>query len=215
MVSDYPVVLKLAHRLCVVVGGGGVAERKVRALLKCKARIRVVSPGLTFNLQKWADQGMFDYQKKRYQPGDLVGAFLVISATDQRDINESVAAECLSQDILVNVVDAPDQANFYVPATIFNGPLSIAVSTGGKSPLMARLIRQDIESHYGPDFGSFIDFLGIIRKDIIENVDNPVKRQKILSQLVDARSINLIREGCLEQAKERVNNVYHSRGSKS
>lgn len=208
----YPVFLKLAGKLCVVIGGGRVAERKVRSLLECEARVRVISPELTPRLKDWADEGKFEYKKGSYEHHDLDGAFLVISATNQENVNESVSAECSRRNILVNVVDTPSRANFFVPATVRRGSLSIAVSTGGKSPLMARLIRQDIESLYGPGFGTFIDYLGSIRKQIVKNVNNPAKRQRILSQLVDVESLRLLKEGYLEQAKERVDSVYRSCG---
>lgn len=213
MTKCYPVSLKLSGKLCVIIGGGKVAERKTQSLFGCNARIRVISPELTPKLKEWVDKGEIEYKEGNYDPEDLNGAFLVISATDREDINESVSKECLRRNILINVVDAPSKANFFVPATIRRGPLSIAVSTNGKSPLMARLIREELESLYEPEFGDFVNFLGSVRKQVIENVSNPEARQKILSALADKESIRLLRQGYLEQAKERVNDVYHSCGN--
>lgn len=210
MTMCYPIFLKLSGKLCIVIGGGKVAERKVQSLLECNARIRVISPNLTSRLKDWVNKGLIEYKQGKYDPQDLNGAFLVISATNREDVNESVSKECFRKGILVNVVDVPSKANFFVPATVRRGPLSIAISTDGKSPLMARLIKEDLEALYGPQFGSFIEFLGNIRKQIINNISNPQKRQKILSTLVDKETLCLLRQGCLEQAKERVNNVYRS-----
>ncbi len=215
MTKCYPVALKLSGKLCVIVGGGKVAERKVQSLLECDAQVRVVSPELTFRLRELANNGDIQYKPDRYEPEDLNDAFLVISATDREDINEAISAECRRRNILVNVVDAPAKANFFVPSTIRRGPLSISVSTNGKSPLMAKLLRADLEALYGPDFGDFLDFLGSIREQVVKTVNNPQRRHEILSALADRETIRLLREGYLEQAKERVNNVYCSCGDQS
>jgi precorrin-2 dehydrogenase/sirohydrochlorin ferrochelatase len=211
----YPIVLKLSGKLCIVIGGGNVAERKVKSLLECGARVRVVSPQLTSQLREWANKGKIELKPDKYEPEDLDGAFLVISATDQEDVNESVSAECFRRDIPVNVVDVPAKANFFVPSTIRRGPLSISISTNGKSPLMAKLIREDLESLYGPEFGDFLEYLGNVRDQIIKNINDPKRRHKILSTLADRETIRLLREGHLEQAKERINNVYCSCGDQS
>ena len=215
MTKCYPVALKLSGKLCVIVGGGKVAERKVQSLLECDAQVRVISPELTSRLWELANNGNIQYKPDKYEPADLYGAFLVISATDREDVNEAISAECRRRNILVNVVDAPAKANFFVPSTIRRGPLSISVSTNGKSPLMARLLRKDLEALYGPDFGDFLEFIGTIREQIIKNVKNLQRRHEILSALADQETIRLLREGYLEQAKERVNNVYCSCGHQS
>jgi len=211
----YPIILKLTGKLCIVIGGGNVAERKVQSLLECGARVRVVSPKLTARLRKWADEEKIELKPDKYEPEDLNEAFLVISATNQEAVNELVSAECFRRGIPVNVVDAPDKADFFVPSTVRRGPLSISISTNGKSPLMAKLIREDLESLYGPEFGDFLDYLGDLRDQIIKNISDPKRRHKILSTLADRETIRLLREGYLEQAKERINNVYCSCGNQS
>lgn len=208
----YPVFLNLSNKLCVVIGGGKVAERKVCSLLDCKARVKVVSPELTPRLKNMVAQGKIECKRGDYAPEDLNNAYLVISATGDREVNESVSKECMERGIPVNVVDTPSLADFIVPATVRRGPLILAVSTSGESPLLARLIREELETLYGQEFATFTTFLGNTRRKIIDSVTNLQNRQKILSQLVDKETLRLLREGCLELAKERVNNVYRSCG---
>lgn len=206
----YPVLLKLSGRLCVVIGGGKVAERKVKSLLECEASIRLISPDLTPGLAMLVNKKMIDYKQGNYTDADLDGAFLVIAATNKKEVNDSVYAECLKKRILINVVDAPSKTNFIVPSTMRTGSLSISVSTDGKSPLMARLIREELESFYTQEFGLFLDFLADIREQVIVNFQDKNIKQKIFSNLVDKETFRLLRQGYLEKAKERVNCVYNS-----
>lgn len=204
MAGHYMVALNLENKRCLVVGGGQVAQRKVHALLDCGGIVEVISPQLTPVLNELAQNGAIAHRRGIYQASDLTGVFIVIAATSDPEVNRQVAEDCLQRNLLVNVVDDPSRANFFVPATVRRGFLRIAVSTGGKSPLLARRIREELEGLYGTLFEEFLDFLGEIRDNILSSVTDPRQRNLMLRELVDQETLGLLREGHLDRAKERV-----------
>jgi precorrin-2 dehydrogenase/sirohydrochlorin ferrochelatase len=133
MSNLFPINLNLRDRKCLVIGGGKIAERKVESLLSSGAEIALVSPKITRNLENLAEKGVIKFINRQYTDNDLNDCFLVIVATDNRELNHKVANDCLSRNILVNVVDDPKMCNFTVPSVLRRGSLCIAVSTDGKS----------------------------------------------------------------------------------
>ncbi|HUJ68152.1 MAG TPA: bifunctional precorrin-2 dehydrogenase/sirohydrochlorin ferrochelatase, partial [Syntrophorhabdales bacterium] len=129
MAPYYPLFLDLAHKLCIVVGGGAVAERKVRGLLSAGARVRLISPEVAAGIRKLARQGRIEIVLRAYQTGDLDGAALAIAATNREEINMRVREESKRLSILLNVVDSPDLGDFIVPSVVRKGPVLVAVST--------------------------------------------------------------------------------------
>ena len=140
----YPINLNIKDRLCVVIGGGPVAERKVKNLLRYGGRVRVVSPDLTDRLSKWASHGKMDYTRSEYRSGHLKGAFLVYAATSDRKVNAKIARDAVRRRLLVNVADAPAESAFILPAVVRKREISIAVSTDGISPAKSVRIRDRI-----------------------------------------------------------------------
>lgn len=205
----YPIFLNLKDKKCLVVGGGKVAERKVNALARCGAKIHVVSPQLTSGLQDMVNRRLVMYRRGIYQTSDLEDTFLVISATNNDATNHAVANDCMKRNIVVNVVDDPPRCSFFVPSVVHRGPLKLAISTGGSSPRLAKLIRKRLERDFGPVFAEFTEFLSTVRKQMQVQVADPNKREQILKNLVDETTFELVKHGDLDKAKERVNNVCH------
>jgi precorrin-2 dehydrogenase/sirohydrochlorin ferrochelatase len=141
----YPVNLNIKGKLCVVIGGGRVAERKVKNLLICGGRVRVVSPDLTDRLSNWVSQGKMDYLPSEYHASHLKGAFLVYAATSDRKVNAAIARDATKRRLLVNVADAPTESTFILPAVVRKREISIAVSTDGLSPAKSVRIRDRIK----------------------------------------------------------------------
>jgi precorrin-2 dehydrogenase/sirohydrochlorin ferrochelatase len=141
----YPVNLNIKGRLCVVIGGGRVAERKVKNLLRCGGRVRVVSPDLTDLLSKWVSEGKMDYTRRKYRAGHLKGAFLVYAATSDRKVNAEIARDAAKRRLLVNVADSATESTFILPAVVRKREISIAVSTNGLSPAKSVRIRDRIK----------------------------------------------------------------------
>jgi len=144
-VEYLPIFLKLDGRLAVLIGGGDVAARKLELLRRVGARIRVVAPELGADIAALAASGRIEYRCGSFVPDDLEGAELVIAATDEPLVNQAVALAARARHLPVNVVDAPDLCSFIMPAIIDRGRVVAAVSTGGASPVLARLIRARIE----------------------------------------------------------------------
>lgn len=179
----YPVFLRLEGQPCLVVGGGAVAERKVRALLAAGASVRVVSPTLNEALAGLAREGRILYVRRGYRPGDLAGVLLVVAATASPGLNARIARECRARRILVNVVNAPEAGNFVVPAVLRRGALVVAVSTEGKSPLLARLLRDELAARYGPEYAELPELLGRLRKALR---GDPARREEIAERVLAA-----------------------------
>lgn len=203
----YAVSLNLVNRKCLVVGGGRVAERKVKSLLDCNAEVIVVSPELSEGLRQLAEEGKIRHRAGEYTSEDLNGVFIVISATNSQELNRKVAIDCFARNIPINAVDDPEYCSFIVPAVVKRGDLSISISTGGKSPALARRIRQDLEQQYGNEYAILLEYLGQVRKDVLERIPGQEQREKIFRCLAEnyLELLELIKSQQEQLLKERVN----------
>ncbi len=188
--SYYPVFLDIKDRVCVVVGGGSVAERKVLSLLRAGAFVKVISPELTKRLEKEKSKGRIKHIKRRYRKGDLKDAFLVIVATDSPEENKKIATE---KPALINVVDTPELCTFIVPSTVKRGPLTIAISTSGTSPALAKAIRKELEALYGKQFGAYLTKIKRLRAKAIKEIKDKKERERFLKSLASAKIIKTLR----------------------
>jgi len=211
----YPVSLNIENRLCLVVGGGKVAERKAVTLLNYGARVRLVAPAATESLADLARSGKIMIIEDSYKANYLEGVFLVIGATDDDAVNARVSSDCMARGILVNVVDDPPRGNFYVPAVVRRGSLQIAVSTDGKSPMLARKIKERLAGDFPPGYGEIVDLIGRLRERIISETADSGVREKRLSGMLDEGTMELLRQGKFDLAKERIKNAYTGGGSES
>ncbi|AMX84601.1 siroheme synthase [Geobacillus subterraneus] len=178
----YSVILQVRGRRAVVVGGGKVAARKIRGLLEAGADVVMIAPKAEPELQALAAAGTIGWCIKTFAPGDLDGAFLVIAATNDRGVNEAVA-QAAAPGQLVNVVDDPERCDFHVPAVVRRGPLTIAVSTEGASPAVARRIRRELEEQYGEEYGPYLEFLQRARDIVLREVDDVEGRKRLFRAL--------------------------------
>ena len=167
----YPIFLKIKGKRCIVVGGGEVARRKVKALLECGAGVEVISPDPCREINQLVEAGEVKLLRRGYQPGDLQGALIAIAATDDSRINRQVVKEAQEKAVLVNVADDAEDSDFILPSYLRRGALSIAVSTGGVSPALARKIRTRLEKDFGDEYASLVRLVGEVRAEL--------KRQKV------------------------------------
>lgn len=200
----YPVYLNLENKRCLVVGGGEVAERKVLTLLEAGAGVMVISPRLTARLRELVRQQRITWLERGYQKGDLKDCFLVIGATDDRKLHKQLTAEADQYNLLINIVDVPEYCNFIVPSTVKRGDLLISISTGGKSPALAKKIRRQLEQEFGPEYAEFLNLMGQCRQEIIRKVPDGQRRKAIFQQLVDTDLLQLVKAGDEEGFKQRV-----------
>jgi precorrin-2 dehydrogenase/sirohydrochlorin ferrochelatase len=191
----FPVFLDLKNRKCVVVGGGRVAERKIQNLRKAGAAVTVVSPRLTPALERLKETKGIEHRRRAYKTGDLKAAFLAVAATDHRPTNEKVFREASARKIPVNAVDDPVHCTFIVPAVISRGDILIAISTGGRSPALAKALRKKLEREVGGEYSSLLKLIGAVRKSILPLNWGPMKNQKIYRRLLQEDVLDLLRRG--------------------
>ncbi len=175
------------------MGGGKIATRKVEGLLRAGAKVTVISLEITETLRAWEQQGKVRHLKRCYQKGDLKDHFLVYGATGLREVDDQMAAEARSEGVLLNVVDHPTLCGFINPAVLQRGNLTIAISTGGKSPGFARLVRQQLENFVGPEYGEALEVVGVERNELERSCPNAEERQRLLNEFMESPALDLIR----------------------
>ncbi|MCP4114652.1 MAG: bifunctional precorrin-2 dehydrogenase/sirohydrochlorin ferrochelatase [Desulfobacteraceae bacterium] len=194
----YPVNLDINDRDCLVVGGGKVGVRKAKSLARCGARVTVVSQAFDPALRE-SCPGAITLKRKAYQSKDLDGMFLVIGATDSRELNRAIAVDAREQGVLFNGADLPELSNFIVPAVVNRGDLTVAVSTSGNSPAFARKIKQDLEQQFGPEYQAFLSLMGRIRTRLLARGHAPDEHRRIFRKLINGELFDLVKGNDHEQ----------------
>lgn len=219
----YPIFLDLKNRPCLVVGGGVIALRKVEGLLVCGAKVHVISPEIVPELRDFERvnavagfrkrvEPAFDpatdphhpvtFDVRKYRPGDTQGYTVVIAATDDRPVNAQIYEEAREFGIPVNVVDDPPLCGFILPSLIRRGPVTIAFSTSGRSPALARRLREYLERAIGPEYGELADLLGELRPLMKEHIPTEEARNEVMDEMLSRGVLKLLRQGRREEAKE-------------
>lgn len=179
----------------MVIGGGAVAERKAMTLLDAGAAVRVIAPRVTAALRALAAAGRIQRVARRYRPGDLAEAYVVIAATDDGAVNQAVWREAQAAGVLVNAVDDVACSSFIAPALVQRGALTIAVSTGGVAPAYAARVRAALERQYGDECAAFLELMAGLRERIKTTCADPEARKELMYLLVDSEIIDLLRGG--------------------
>lgn len=193
--KTYPLFALIEDRSCLVVGGGPVGERKVRDLLTAGARVTLVSRELTPGLGQLAVQGRIRYVPGDFRPAHLEGMILVIGATDDQQVNALVSAAAQARGLLVNIVDQPELCTFIVPAQVRRGPLTLAVSTGGASPALARRLREELEERFGADYALYLRILKALRDRVLARRRGQPENALLFQQLVDSPLQSALKRG--------------------
>jgi len=198
----YPIFLTdLQSRRCVVIGGGGEAERKVQGLLAANASVTVISESLTRNLTLWADEQRLTWLPRPCQSGDLKGAWLAIATTRDSALAARLKNEAETHGVLLNVTDDVPNSNFVAGAVMRRGALAIAVSTSGCSPALAARIRRQLERAFGPEYADFLDLLADLRQPVAARHPGFEERKAVWTQLLDSDVLNLLRKGEAAEAR--------------
>lgn len=200
----FSIMVRLQGRLCIIVGGGRVAERRAGSFLEAGARVRIISPLLTEALERLATSGKLEAQRRTYRTGDLAGAFAVCAATDSPEINAQVCEEAEASGLLVNAADEAGRGNFIVPASLRRGALQIAVSTAGASPAAARDICRDLDERYGDEYETYLDFLGEMRVLAKEHITDAGLRSAVLKRLAGPEVLIEVRGEDFEDYRRRL-----------
>jgi siroheme synthase-like protein len=161
-----PVLFKIQDRPCVVVGGGKVALRKIRMLVEAGAHVMVISPEPDPEILELAREGRVELIRRDYERGDLTDVALAIAATDMRSVNREVVDEARRARVPINVADDPDASDFIIPSFFRRGALTVAISTSGTSPALARKLRTRLEKEYGAEYGALVSLVGEVRSTL-------------------------------------------------
>ncbi|MGX5836827.1 siroheme synthase CysG [Aeromonas piscicola] len=184
---DYlPIFCRLDNKPVLLVGGGEVAERKARLLLDAGARLTVVSPALDPELAALAASGTIDWLAAEFEPALLTGKWLVVAATDRREVNALVYQSANQAGIFANVVDDPKRSSFIMPSIIDRSPLMVAISSGGKAPVLARLLREKLEALLPQHLGAVAAFAGGLRDRVKARFASMGERRQFWERLLGA-----------------------------
>ena len=188
----YPVNLELDGRLCVVIGGGTVALRKVQGVLAGGGTVRVISPKAVEGLHRLAQQGAVEWRQRPYVEGDLEGAFLAFAATSDPQVQDRALEEANGRDILINCATDPIGSGFHVPAHVRRGRLLVTVSTGGGSPALSKRLRRELQGSFDPRYGLAIDLLALLRARVMVLDNDSAAHGVLFRRLLDGRLVELV-----------------------
>ncbi|MCG0275696.1 MAG: bifunctional precorrin-2 dehydrogenase/sirohydrochlorin ferrochelatase [Thermosediminibacteraceae bacterium] len=197
MALYFPLMINLKGKRCLVVGAGGVAARKVKSLLECEAQVTVVSKKACSDIEKLAQEGKIKLIEKSFSPEDLDGNFLVFAASDDPITNRLAAIEAAKRGIPVNVADSPELSTFIVPSFLRKGHLTISVSTGGKSPRLARRLKEWIESNIPSGVEELLSKLEKERSFVKKSGLSMVEKVNFYDEIIDRSGI-LKKKGDIE-----------------
>ncbi len=190
----YPVNLNIENKLCVVIGGGSVALRKVKGLLVAGAKVRVVSPEIHKELFLLSSNGKIEWIERPYVHGDLMEAALVFAATDNRDVQSEVMVEADKSGVLINSVDNPQRSDFHLPARFRRGQMLVTVSTSGGSPALASKVRKQLETIVGEEYEAVVYLLSLVRKEVVALDGDTASHSQLFHRLLDLPLVQLIKE---------------------
>ncbi len=201
MSAYYPVFVDVKKRRCIVIGGGTQGAEKVHKLLDCDANVTVISPEVEEEIKEIARLEKISWYRRKYKSGDLEGALLVVVAdTTDETINQQVALEAQERDILLNVMDVTHLCTFIAPSIVDRGAVSVAISTGGASPALARKFRQELEKSNLIEYADLAPLLSEVRMEL-KKIGKSVDGERWQSCL-DEDLLRMVQSGALKEAKE-------------
>jgi len=196
----YPIYLDVENRDVLIVGGGNVSARKAGTLMKYGARVTILSPVINDEIRDWSQSGKLKVVLERYSERYLPGNSVVIGATADPCVNARIARDCRRRRIPVNIVDVTHLSEFIVPAIVEQGSIQIAVSTGGKSPALARTLRETLENTIGMEYSEVNDLLGSLRKSAKKVLPTDVERKRFFDRIIARDIVAMVRKGQSREA---------------
>ncbi|MHB8110162.1 MAG: precorrin-2 dehydrogenase/sirohydrochlorin ferrochelatase family protein [Syntrophorhabdaceae bacterium] len=191
----YPLFLDITGKYCVIIGGGAVAARKARMLLKFHASVIVISPKISGKLTLLGEAGKIEIKPRKYQSGDLSNAVIVFACTDDRDVNNKVRRDAAKRGIPVNVVDRPEECDFIVPSIVKKGDVTIAISTSGVLPMASKKIRQTIERTLTGDYIAYVRIIGKLRQYLIRTIPEKTVRARVMRSIASMEMTDIVKTG--------------------
>jgi precorrin-2 dehydrogenase / sirohydrochlorin ferrochelatase len=189
----YPIFLDIKDKECLVVGGGPVGIRKAFILKKCGARVNLISNVFSEDMLLKLSGSGIRFETKEYDSLDINGMFLIFAATNSDELNRKIKKDAMDLNILCNVADSPDYSDFLVPSVVDKGELTVAISTSGASPALAKRIRKDLELYFDESYNLLLRLLRNIRKKLLSSGHAPDKHKQALNTLLDKNILELVR----------------------
>ncbi len=205
---DYlPVFHKIRSQPVLLVGGGTVALRKARLLFRAKAKVKVVAEEICQELTELISIHDGEVHEQTYKSGDVENCVMVVAATDDNELNHQIAADAGKLNIPVNVVDQPHLCSFIFPSIVDRSPLIVAVSSSGKSPVLARLLRSRLETLIPSGYGDLTAFLGEVRSQVKARIQSFSARMRFWEDVINGPSAEMLLSGKTEQANALLQNM--------
>ncbi|MBT3277170.1 siroheme synthase CysG [Candidatus Thioglobus sp.] len=196
-----PIFIDIKQKPCLVVGGGDIAFRKMTLLLKANAQVTCIDHSACSSVQALADQNKITLVKRNFEPSDITTQALIISATDDAQLNAQVSQLAHNANIPVNVVDSPDLCSFIMPSIVDRSPIVIAISSAGKAPVLARLIRAKLESTIPHAYGKLAELAGNFREQVKEKFINIEDRRYFWERVFSGIVAEKVFSGKVDEAK--------------
>ncbi|MBO6179104.1 MAG: bifunctional precorrin-2 dehydrogenase/sirohydrochlorin ferrochelatase [Selenomonadaceae bacterium] len=205
---NYPINLKLSNRKCLVVGGGRVAERKVLKLIRAGAKVTIISPILTEKLHKLVSDGEIKWIADNYKKNAAKGFFIVIAATNDEDANNEAISDARSCGAIINAPSNPAESDFFVPAVLRRGDLTVTISTEGASPAFARVMKEELAKFLPENLSEWLVRLRKIREELKNTIDGSKNREFFWKKGLNADVLRLLRDGKLNDAEVELRNGF-------
>lgn len=208
-VPYYPMFVSLEERMCLVVGGGNVGERKIRKLLRCGASVQLVTQKMTPWLHEQCLEGKIILLGDTYEENQMEEADLVFATTNDEVLNRKIASDAQKRRVWCNMATDPEQGSFLVPSVVRQGPLTIAISTSGLSPALARQIREKLEKEFGPEWIPFLNLMGFLREAIQSRNLETLENQRIFKKLSELPLLECVQRKQRERAIQEIHPIVH------
>ncbi|MCY6354156.1 precorrin-2 dehydrogenase/sirohydrochlorin ferrochelatase family protein [Clostridium sp. ZS2-4] len=208
MKKYYPIMLDIENKNCLVIGGGRIAYRKTLSLLECGGKVKVLSKNISDEFKILINKGEIEYIEDNYSIKYIDNVYIVYAATDNRSMNKTIYEDCNRNNILVNVVDEPDICNFIVPAKVQRGDLTVAVSTNGKSPMLSRRIREELEKVFNSNYEDFLDIMGDMRSNVLREIKDGKKRREFFKEVVYSDFIERLTYENKEEVQQEIYGIF-------
>lgn len=203
----YPVNLKMKGLPCLVIGGGHIALRKVKKLVLENAEVTVLAPEISEELMQYFREKRISWKRAAYRAGDTKGFRFVVTACGIREVAESVHEASLDEPFLYNAADFPPLGNCSLPAAFEAGGIHFAISTDGRSPAMAKYVKNWLKGKIPSSFGAWLDRVALLREEMKQEMKESRDREAFWHVVFDDEIMNLVLAGKLDEAEERVRNA--------
>ena len=207
---SYPINLDIEGKICIVLGGGQVANRKIKGLLNAGGKVIVIAPDICETIQQLVDSKKIEWQQQKYSNGCLPEGLILIAATNDPKINRLAAAEASSKHMLVNIVNVKGVGSFTVPSVIRRDNLMLTISTEGLSPALSKCIRQYLETQFNDNFARWLERLSKIRDEVKILISDAGIREKFWHDVMSSENFSLAQNGEIDKAEVNIRNALNS-----